>query len=503
MCIFCKNKTLISSSSGQNGEPGNDGKSIGIKVTQESPGVNCENGGILIEVGPDNTNDGLPDIIVYSYYICNGEDNNNSINSIVTTYLSDGVTPINGNIYPSGHLIIQYSNNTYQDVGNIQGQDGTDGIDGNNSNIWDYIWDNTDAFCLNDYIDGFQYKDNSVKFQELITWLCQIGNITSFVPTVSNFTYDVFCGQEIIIDIKDHYQGIFPIDTIIVQNTTPSNYVENGILVQISPTKWKFTSNGTCPNTSDFSFQAIDTNGTYTNIGLISLNILQFPNVIAVNDNNNVEQGESVNIDLSLNDTFTSNPVFTITSMPSKGIITPSSNNTGIFSYTATEHCYGSDIFEYSLTDISGTTDTANITIFVNNTETMTLNFNFEANWSGTPGTQLDLSFNIQIVYSGDYTDLIDNTLYTITAYDTGNSLPISGGYIAGNWTSDTITGNITIPSYSGSENISLSLNTNLSTTCGCSYSFFGVSNNIVDVTINNPSSISQIITPSRNCTAS
>lgn len=54
------------------GPIGLNGQSFGIRLTPEAPGSNCATGGTKIETGPDYDNNGDPDSITQTYYICNG-----------------------------------------------------------------------------------------------------------------------------------------------------------------------------------------------------------------------------------------------------------------------------------------------------------------------------------------------------------------------------------------------------------------------------------------------
>ncbi|WP_158584188.1 DUF7151 family protein [Salinibius halmophilus] len=61
---------------GQNGQPGKDGVTTLIAVTDESAGIHCRNGGVKVDVGPDNNSDAVLNAteIAQTKYICNGED---------------------------------------------------------------------------------------------------------------------------------------------------------------------------------------------------------------------------------------------------------------------------------------------------------------------------------------------------------------------------------------------------------------------------------------------
>ena len=63
---------------------GIDGNNSLTKITNEDPGINCENGGLKIDSGIDSNGDGTldDDEITATAYVCNGVDGNNSLTKI-------------------------------------------------------------------------------------------------------------------------------------------------------------------------------------------------------------------------------------------------------------------------------------------------------------------------------------------------------------------------------------------------------------------------------------
>jgi len=53
-------------------EKGDPGLNWVYASTVEAPGSNCVYGGFLVQGGPDNNNDGLPDQVLNQFYVCNG-----------------------------------------------------------------------------------------------------------------------------------------------------------------------------------------------------------------------------------------------------------------------------------------------------------------------------------------------------------------------------------------------------------------------------------------------
>jgi hypothetical protein len=68
------------------GEDGTDGLTSLTFITTEAPGINCENGGVKIDVGIDNNTNGTLDTdeIQSTSYVCNGLDGQVSLTSVTT-----------------------------------------------------------------------------------------------------------------------------------------------------------------------------------------------------------------------------------------------------------------------------------------------------------------------------------------------------------------------------------------------------------------------------------
>lgn len=92
---------------GVSGTNGLDGKSTLINTSVETNGVNCPNGGIKLEVGLDNNNNGILDSIEINgsmtKYICNGEKGLQGLQGISGTNGVDGKKMlVNTVVEPSG-----------------------------------------------------------------------------------------------------------------------------------------------------------------------------------------------------------------------------------------------------------------------------------------------------------------------------------------------------------------------------------------------------------------
>ncbi|MEP1032602.1 hypothetical protein [Ekhidna sp.] len=144
---------------GINGANGDDGLSTLSNITIESPGLNCENGGLKIELGIDTDQNGFldNDEVVSENYICNGvdgSDGSNGNNSLITVSSFSG----SQGGCTSGGLIIRSG---IDDNGNgvlnneeidatayvCNGDDGTNGSDGNSDGILEfYFQEGFDAY---------------------------------------------------------------------------------------------------------------------------------------------------------------------------------------------------------------------------------------------------------------------------------------------------------------------------------------------------------------------
>ena len=80
------------------GEQGNPGVNSLVNIVDESPGSNCETGGVKIETGLDSNSNGVLDggEINATRYVCNGIDGNNTL--ISTTIEEEGENCENGGL---------------------------------------------------------------------------------------------------------------------------------------------------------------------------------------------------------------------------------------------------------------------------------------------------------------------------------------------------------------------------------------------------------------------
>lgn len=117
---------------GPAGEDGTNGLNSLVNITNEPSGANCENGGIKVEVGIDNSSNGSLDTdeILATSYVCNGVDGNTSLTSVTTE--PAGANCENGGIrIDSG--VDTNGDGTLDDIEITATAYVCNGIDGNNS----------------------------------------------------------------------------------------------------------------------------------------------------------------------------------------------------------------------------------------------------------------------------------------------------------------------------------------------------------------------------------
>ena len=155
---------------GDSGINGSDGISSLTRVSGEESGDNCDNGGLLIEIGMDDViTDGVlqNDEVDYTYYVCNGldgSDGNDGLNSLIRTTNEDaGDNCDNGGIRID--IGLDTNNNNTLDVDEFigspvyvcNGLNGTNGSDGRDL----ILVTDTDVSCPNGGVElTFGYDDN-------------------------------------------------------------------------------------------------------------------------------------------------------------------------------------------------------------------------------------------------------------------------------------------------------------------------------------------------------
>lgn len=148
---------------GGDGADGQSGASLVARTSPENPGNNCESGGTLVEIGSDtNGNNSLDDNEVQtSFYVCNGNDGSdggssgeNGLTSLIR--VSNSSSCANGGI--TIEIGLDDNDNGELDSGEINasydlcnGLDGTDGSNGSNglNTLINIISEDPGANCAN------------------------------------------------------------------------------------------------------------------------------------------------------------------------------------------------------------------------------------------------------------------------------------------------------------------------------------------------------------------
>lgn len=141
--------SICNGTDGSNGTNGSNGFNTLSNVTTESPGPNCSNGGLKVELGLDTNRNGTLDNeeVVSENYVCNGADGNNGSDGSDGTNGISSITRVTtedpGDNCISGGLKIEIGMDDVTTDGTLQndevdytyyvcnGADGADGADGN------------------------------------------------------------------------------------------------------------------------------------------------------------------------------------------------------------------------------------------------------------------------------------------------------------------------------------------------------------------------------------
>ena len=132
---------------GSNGSDGTNGLTSLLRATSESPGANCANGGVKIDLGLDSNEDGSldDDEVQSTYYLCNGADGNDGSNGTngtngLNSLMQCTIEPSGPNC-PAGGFLIEIGLDTNEN-GILDGDEvigtpkylchGADGADGTN-----------------------------------------------------------------------------------------------------------------------------------------------------------------------------------------------------------------------------------------------------------------------------------------------------------------------------------------------------------------------------------
>lgn len=198
---------------------GIDGNTGITKINSETPGTNCENGGLKIEYGLDTNNDGILNAneITYETYVCNGIDGNLSLVKI--TDEPDGANCENGGIKINSG--IDSDNNGILEESEIDSTKYVcNGIGGISEVILDFNYSNFDGtnsttgkvsnlFRINDF-DLDNYSDF---------------NFAKFSASIRSTDITASC----IIELYDFSSNTVIAETLIQTNQTSLTFVENTV----------------------------------------------------------------------------------------------------------------------------------------------------------------------------------------------------------------------------------------------------------------------------------
>ncbi len=224
-------------------------------------------------------------------------------------------------------------------------------------------------------MDSFEYQitDGSSTATAMVTISI---NQVNLAPTANDDNYTVDQDTTLTAD-NSSIQGVLDNDTdpendSLTVITSPITNVSNGTLSLFSDGRFTYTPNSGFFGTDSFEYQITDGTSTATAMVTISINQANL-SPTANDDNYTVDQDTTLTADNSSiqgvldNDTDPENDSLTVITSP----ITNVSNGTlslfsdGRFTYTPNSGFFGSDSFEYQITDGTSTA-TAMVTISIN-----------------------------------------------------------------------------------------------------------------------------------------
>lgn len=191
---------------------------------------------------------------------------------------------------------------------------------------------------------------------------------TTDITVDIDFTYTVI--STVITAVNDNWsiQANTPLSANVITNDTGSNInviattqPNDGVVVMQADGSFVYTPNTDFTGTSIFTYTITNDGGTTTSVATVSITV-STAILNAVDDTYNTLAGTAISGNLLGNDsgtgiTLTSNTVLA----PDRGTLSISPN--GDFTYTPDSNESGIDTFSYTITDVNGDTDDANVTI--------------------------------------------------------------------------------------------------------------------------------------------
>ena len=186
-------------------------------------------------------------------------------------------------------------------------------------------------------------------------------------PTAANDTASVDEGQSVLIDLAGNDSD--PDNPLDLSSIVITSGPTNGSLVDHGDGTFTYTHDGSETIGDSFSYTIDDASGATSNVASVTLMVTPVNDApTAVNDTASVEEGSSVLIDLTGNDSDPDNPLdlssIVITSGPTNGSLVD--HGDGTFTYTHDGSETVGDSFSYTIDDAAGaTSNIASVTLTV------------------------------------------------------------------------------------------------------------------------------------------
>jgi cytochrome oxidase Cu insertion factor (SCO1/SenC/PrrC family) len=250
-------------------------------------------------------------------------------------------------------------------------------------------------------------------------------------PTAVDDTASVNEGGSVVIDLSGNDTD--PDNALDLSSIAITSGPTNGSLVDNGDGTLTYTHDGSETVGDSFSYTIDDVSGATSNVASVTLTVNPVNDApTAVNDTASVNEGSSVVIDLSGNDTDPDNALdlgsIVITSGPTNGSLVD--NGDGTFTYTHDGSETVGDSFSYTIDDVSGaTSNVASVTLTVTpqNDAPTASDIAFSLAENSANGTVVG-------TVSASDPDAADTLSYAITAGDLGGAFAI-----------DAATGEITV----------------------------------------------------------
>ncbi|WP_409522518.1 Ig-like domain-containing protein [Nitrincola sp. MINF-07-Sa-05] len=182
---------------------------------------------------------------------------------------------------------------------------------------------------------------------------------------------------------------------------------------------WTYTPDDDWHGADSFTVTVTDALGNATTQ---VINITVSPEQDAFNDTASTTSGQSVDIDVLVNDEFEGTPVtVTAVSQPANGTVV--NNNDGTVTYTPDASFVGTDTFTYTARTPDGVAETATVTVTVGENPTV-----IDGDFSGTGGEDTDITGTLTATDD----DGLAATPFTVTSLPNNGTASIDAN---GNWT--------------------------------------------------------------------